>query len=76
MRERAVALTGASSRANLAVSQCPAIDGMQTLLQLDLFKQEVRYQAAKTGVLELKLPNLALFAPGRNVDSVCISHWP
>jgi hypothetical protein len=31
-----------------AVSLCPAMDGMQTLLQLHLFKQEIRYQAAKT----------------------------
>ncbi len=35
-------------REQLAVSQCPAINGMQTLLQLDLLKQEVSHQAAKT----------------------------
>ncbi len=83
MRERAGCL--ASERrahrrgTHLAVSQCPAIDraGMQTLLQLDLFKQEVSHQAAKTRVLELKLPNLThLFALGRNAYSLYMSRWP
>ena len=53
MRERAAfRMKGAriSSRADLAVSQCPVMDraGAQTLLQLHLFKQEVGHQPAKT----------------------------
>jgi len=39
---------GYRRKANLTVSQCPATAGMQTLLELDLFKQEVSHQAAQT----------------------------